>query len=612
MKLEEQRDWTGGEAFCLGPVLVEPRSNTLIHKGKRQSLEPKAMQVLLCLVGQYPRDAGKTHLLAEVWPQTHVGDQVLKVAVSQIRKALGDQARNPRFIQTVSGGYRLICEPVAACDKGKRRWADRPTRHLLTACLITLLLTLVLLWQWPQPKADPQRLAILPFEVVSDEEGQDFLGHAMSRNLMGPLIRSESWHVVSTNSVRAWSQSGDPPAKLVQVFGLTYLLEGSVILRRGQIQVTVLWTDEQGLIRHSQEVKGKAADLFTIITGLQQQLYDGSCPITLLPPSTPVPPKVNNPAMVAYLRGMRLWDRQTGEQVREAHQRFQEALRLEPEFADAHLGLAETYLFQTGAALGLTRVEAYERARSHVETALRFNPHLARAHAVLGSIKFSFSWQWSKARAYFEEAHRLSPADPDVNRPYAEFLAARGQGDLACQIMRDVYANDQLSVRTALTYAFLLFQAKRYGEARRAVDQVLADQPQNSGALWLQFDIDSLRGKHAEAMEAYAKALRVEDLPTDLLRSFDQAASQGITAVHRWRLAHAEAIMARVSPAWRAMVHMALGEEDQVYPLLKTALAQRDAWVPWLFNDPRFEPLKNEPRFQQLMAGLEELDMDSP
>lgn len=223
--------------FRLGPWEVYPREGRLTGSGGERHLEPRVMDVLVAFAERPGEVLSKEELIAAVWGDTHVGDEALSNAVWQLRSALGDDARQPRFIGTVPRrGYRLVesVGPLGEEAQQRHRWL------LVGAAAAALLLT-ILAWNVASRRSGPRRIrsvAVLPFESLSPEPRAQRLASGLTDQLIAALSGLEGLEVTSRSSVEHYDDASEPLPDIARELGVDAVLESTVVTDQGRVRVT--------------------------------------------------------------------------------------------------------------------------------------------------------------------------------------------------------------------------------------------------------------------------------------------------------------------------------------------------------------------------------------
>jgi len=307
-----------------------------------------------------------------------------------------------------------------------------------------------------------------------------------------------------------------------------------------------------------------------------------------------------------YLKGRYFYNKLTEEDLRKSVAYFESALAADPQFAPAHAGLAETYsLF---AFLGIMPgAEAHRRARKFAEAALRIDRNLAEAHVAIAGVKKLYDWDWPGAEAAYRRALELNPKQARAHQLYASHLSAMGRHQEAVREIRLALEMDPLSLVIGTEAAWTLYMARDFESAMEQSWKTLTMEPkfapaqQTLGLAYEQLELHEeaivefqnarvCSGDHPSAVAALGHAYAVageRSKAEELLRELEQ--------VSRTRY---------VSPYWLSILYCGLGEDARAFEALAKAHEQRDVWLVWLKVEPRFDRLRSDTRFQELLGSM--------
>jgi tetratricopeptide (TPR) repeat protein len=315
-------------------------------------------------------------------------------------------------------------------------------------------------------------------------------------------------------------------------------------------------------------------------------------------------PAVGTQAFDAYARGRMLLERAGPGDSDAAMAAFESTIKLDPSFAPAYAALAKTY--HDAAIGGHTSWLAHmERARTEANKALALDPTLAEAHVVLAQAAFHVDWDWNGAARAYAKAIALNPSDDYARQCYSHFLAARGELTAARQELEDARRVNPLSETNDIELVPLLQYERRFAEAETLARSVLVRPFQVNTQLGR---IYSATGRFDEAIAQFEqlRASRIGNHPYVDAEIASAHAGAG-------RTAEAEAILERmlersraeeVPPELFALVYARLGDADQAFHHLDAAVAARSTRILWTKVDPRWDPLRADPRFGALIRRL--------
>jgi DNA-binding winged helix-turn-helix (wHTH) protein len=314
----------------------------------------------------------------------------------------------------------------------------------------------------------------------------------------------------------------------------------------------------------------------------------------------------NADAYRAYLQGRHQWSQRSEEGLKRGIESFQRAVYLDPRFAGAYSGLADCY-----AALGylsyVTPAEAFTAARRHATKALEMDATLAEPHATLGLVKLYFEWDWPGADAEFQRAIALDTDYAPTHEWYSIYLLAAGRAAEAFREIQLARRRDPLSLPINSDLGFHHYYTGRYDEAVKQLKFVLQmDRNFPPAHLWLGRTFQEL-GMFDDAVAEFRQVEAVlREWPVSIAARGFVAAAAGRTGEAREILAELERLASRrfVTSYGIALIHAGLGQNDAAFASLDEAFEERSHWLVWLRLDPRWNKLRPDPRFVELVSRL--------
>lgn len=310
---------------------------------------------------------------------------------------------------------------------------------------------------------------------------------------------------------------------------------------------------------------------------------------------------LNPEAVLAFSRGLQLHYEARPDALEQAVREFHRAVQLEPEFADAWAALAELYRQMSYMNIGDPEV-VYPRALAAADRAVALDPGNGYAIAVRATMRQWMAWEWSGVEEAVEKALRLAPGNPEVHYQAAGYFTLVGKFDQALREAKLYRELDILNPFAESTVGWVLFNAGRFEEAETVARQALQVFPGDYALrLVLGWSLAEL-GRGEEALEV-ARGIEAEG-QTD-------AAISGLALASLGRRAEALAYLARIAadpvrgdPYYLAAVHAALGNHKEALDLLERALNERNVGLVSLKIDPFWSPIRDEPRFQEMVAKV--------
>ncbi len=455
-------------------------------------------------------------------------------------------------------------------------------------------------------------LAVLPFANAGGAD-TEYLSDGISEALINSLSRLPMLRVVPRDTVFRYKGKDVDPEKIAADLKVRAVLTGRVVERAGTLLISAGLVDAA---EHKQlwgeQYNRKLADIFAVQEEISREISDrlrlrltGEEQQQMARRDT-----ASAEAFQLYLQGRYHWNRRTKAGFQRAIGHFQQAIDKDPGYALAYAGLADCYNLLGWYGIQAPK-ESFPKAKAAAERALQINDRLAEAHASLALYRVLYAWDWPGAERAFQRAFELNPGYPSAAQWYANYLGAMGKLDQALSFTRRAQQSDPLSLPFSGAAGRVLYLNRQYDRAIEEMRKAIDLDPNYPLAHLLLGVAYLQKGMYREAIADIEEAVRLfEREPVALGPLAHAYAVSGDKARARKTLAEMDDLGKRryVSAYHMAVAHLGLGDTQQAWSWLDRALAERAAWMPdWLRNDPRFDPLRSEPRFQELLKkmGLE-------
>ena len=511
----------------VGDWQLDAQANTLTRDGGAAvHLEPKAIEVLALLCRRAGEVVAREELLAAVWPGVVVGDDTLTQAVIKLRKALGDDARRPRYIETISKrGYRLIAAvaargaapellPPAAPARRWRRWGA-------ASLALAMLAAMALLWRNHEPPAttDTARpiVAVLPLANQSGDAKRDYFSDGLTQDLINALGLYSGLRVISHHSLERYKAQPVNPQALRSELGARYIVQGSVREADGKLRVSVTLSDaDSGVVLWSDRHEGDANDVFALQDRIVKNVV-GTLAVKVTrreEQSALIKPPGNLQAYDLVLRARALVTDSNRVANRQARALLAQALELAPEYAEALLVLSMAEV-QRSLDFGWTEdpAQSVERAEQYARRALAAGDTgvQSRAHGELGVI-YAAQSNFEQALAEVDRAAELNPSDARAFDTRGFVLVWLGRTEEALAAFETAERFDPLgrSAGAVFSRALAFYTLRRYRESLAVSDAALQRFPQTSFLHAIRAAALAQSGELDAAHAAAAETLRLE------------------------------------------------------------------------------------------------------
>jgi len=614
---------------------LDPKAYELRRGGRPVRLERIPMEILLLLVESRGHLVTRQQIIGRVWGEGVFvdTDNNINAAIRKLRQALRDDAENPRFIGTVtSKGYRFIAplseaqplpvaplpiptespdsSPVpipAARTSSPGRWLGLVS----TLALVGTLGVYLLGSRSPSPPPAGRRvmLAVLPFENLTGDAGQDYFSDGLTEEIISRVgnLAPQQLGVIARTSVMYYKQERAPLDKLGRELGVQYVLEGSVRRNSERLRITaqLIHVKDQTHV-WARQYDREAAEVLIVQAEIAHAISDL---IELTLGTNPAPPP--KPAALSaqgleaydhYLKGLYYWNKRSEEGFTRAISHFQQAIASNPDEARAYAGLANTYALLGTYGLS-SHADVIPKAREAALEALQIDERLAAAHTALALINELFDRDWQTAESRFRRAIELDLNYVTAHHWYAEHLAFQGRFDEALAESERARLLDPLSPIIAADHGAILYFARQYERAIQQFQLALAMDPR-LGRAHLIIAVYAQQGKFDEALAQITEFNSVNEGPWVWAWAAYVYGRSG-------RQAEAEQALQKMEESNRprrydplmlcATAHVGMGNTDEALSCLQRACEESPGTLASVKVDPIFDPLRDDPRFQEVL-----------
>ena len=641
---------TTGDGFLVefASALAAVRCAVEIQRAmaERNQAQPAERQVRIRIgihLGDVVRSAGDVHgdgvnIAARIEPLAEPGGICISNSVydqieNKVEHALIRLSRPElKNIQASVQVYKLVLDGSGAADvrrrthAGSQLAASSPRRLQLALGVVALLAVGVLLFLkfGGRPKsegsatnspaatapiaADQKSIAVLPFVNMSADKADEYLSDGMTEELLNVLAQVPGLHVPGRSSCFAFKGRTEDNIfrKLGEQLHVATVLEGSVRKSGDKLRITAqLINVADGFHLWSQTYDRDMKDILAVQTEVAQQVVQ-VLQVKLGVEATRALAKAStkNPeAHRLYLLGRYHFSKNTQAGGSDAIQAFNQAIELDPGYAQAYCGLADNYIALGGSLLSFK--EASAKGKDAAEKAVSLDPDLADAHLSLGLALVGY-YDWLGVEREMKRALELNPDLALAHDGYATVLSFRGHFDESIRQSAKAVELDSLSPLMSCNLGFYLYGARRFDEAIAQYRNTLALDPNFALAhLGLGGSL-FLKGDPVSALVEMRKAESLDPNPWYMGCFGCVLAASGDRAKAEQVLRDLE-VMAKktyVTPAARMVIYLGLGEKEKALDWLEICYAERDGVCCWLKVDPVYDSLRKEPRFQAVLKKV--------
>lgn len=617
----------------------------LRRTGHAVKLERIPMELLILLLESDGKLVRRNAINRRLWGEHAQQDteHSVNTAINKLRFTLRDDPRNPRFIQTVVGqGYRFIApvvvesEPSAAASESAPQPQVEPAPLLEPAVTVTSMppparrprrmliaglgagfcvAVAILIYRWDswrdvqaaRATAGYHSIAVLPFTNLAQNTDQDYIVDGMTDQLITDLASGTPLRVISPSSVMHYKAAPVDMKEIARALNVDAVLEGSFLHTGKRVRITANLVDVRN-DRHlwAQIYEESGDDLLSMQESVTSDIVRQAA---LALRSNLVASRlrpVSLKARDAYLRGQYQWNKRTLDSMDQAIAYYQEAIKADPEYAEAYAALGYAYVLRPSYG-GPEPAVSYARAEDAAQHALRLSGGLAEAYTVLGAVRTDRDWDWAGAEAEYRRALQLNPSYPTARHWLSLHLSRLGKMQEAEDEIQRARVLDPLSNIIATDAAETAYWARNPDDAAHRVDRVLAQNPDFAEAHLVKGKICEQQGHYEQALAEFKIALMLfgGGSNIDALRghalALGGASEQALGIAHQLEVASAHQ---NVSGVDIGLIYCALRQPAPAMYWLNRAYLRRDKGVNILGVDPLFDGCRTDARFQDLLRKL--------
>ena len=511
-------------------------------------------------------------------------------------------------LEALSSGQTPLSGGIPAKPQAARRWLVGVGIVLVAATVGVIGATSG--WWSGKTRAIPIRsLAVLPVDNFTGDPAQEHVADGMTDGLISRLGEYPSLRVIDRTTMMTYKRHTKTLPLIARELRVEGVVEGSVKPSRNRLEYSFqlirghdghqLWSKRyKGDLGDGPDIQARAASEIADEIGLRGEERKDAAHAH----ETTVDPAAYN----LYLQGRSDWNRRSEDGVRQAIKCFAGAIAKDSLYAPAHSGLADAWT--TAGHLGMVApLEAYPRAKQAALRALAIDPSLSDAYVSLGNIRQNFDWDWEGAERDYLRAIELNPSNSRAHHWYANLLAYRGEFGRATTEIERAKAVDSLSVPINIGGAALLYFARHYQEALADYERV-AEIDSSSGLLYRAMAGNLYQmGREAETARAIQRWLENSQggvLARQAAGAYRSARLPGVLRVLIAALTARRQAGQYVPATHLAELSIVLGDREAAFHWLALALSEHDSELNRLGVDPVFDPLRQDPRFRDLMRSV--------
>ena len=622
---------------------VEPLNYKIFQGDRALSLEPKAFQILMFLLENHDRVVEKRELLDAIWKDVVVTENALTREVGKLRKALGDDPKSPKYIETVhTRGYRFIAEvrkEVRIEEAGPElspsdELEDAPQKagipHSLSAAepslrfprvstqvffilgaVLLLVMGAILLsqraaWGTTSGGKRPTTLAVLPFRSLDGDPNDRYTGLGIADALITKLSNSSQLALSPISTILHFNNPGRDSLEIGRAMKVDYVLEGKFQRQGDRMRVTVqlLCVTCDGASRWAATFDEASGNLFQVQDSISQKVT-AALPVELSRDEQVKLAKreTSQPeAQMALAKGKLFLTKDTSQSLEDAIESFQLAIARDSTYAMPWTLLADS--LRRRELYGAAPQDFISKTREAILKSRDLDDSVAYTHSVLGLVAFQYDWDFATAEREYERALRLQPSW--IQQWHGRYLLATNRAAEAEDEYRHFQKRMQFSTWGTFNFAQFLFLTGRYPDAAEQLQRLLDRQPDYPPAHELMGLVYEQQARREEAEREFQKASRLSDGQFGIAALGHLYAAEG-------RLANAQDLLDQMSaqrkrryvpPFELAVLHAGMGDNTKAIDELEQAYTDRSLSAQSMRFDPRLEKVRTESRYLALAKKL--------
>ncbi len=452
-------------------------------------------------------------------------------------------------------------------------------------------------------------VAVLPFLNTNSDPNAEYLSDGITENLINSLSQLPNLRVIPRSSAFRYKGRDMDPRMVGKELNVRAVITGRVLQRGDTLAIGVELVD---VVRDSQlwgsQYSRKVADILTVQGEISREISE-KLRLRLSGDEKKILTKSyteNVEAYQLYLKGRYYWNKRTADGLKKAVEYFRQAIEKDPSYALAYAGLGDSYNIMSYYDV-LSPQDAFPKAKAAIMKSLEIDPSLAEAHTSLAYIRYNHDHDWSAAEAEFRRAIELNPNYVTAHHWYALFLRDSARMEEAKAEIRRAMEVDPLSLIVNDADAIIFYTAREYD---RALEQYRKTLEMDPNFLPAHREIGFTYEQQGDYEKAIAELQKARQLaPNDMhvlgWLGHVYAVSGKRTEAQKLLDELRERSRSGYVPAYSwGLIYAGLGNKDQAFAWLKRACDERDDWLAMLKVDPRFDSLRSDPRFQNLLRCL--------
>ncbi len=572
---------------------LNPFNRTLQKNDSPVEISSKTFDFLLLLVKKSGETVTKEEILDAVWGKSFVEEGNLTVHISKLRKLLGANKRQP-LIKTVTGrGYQFVANvEIVRNSEGADNMSShvpvgQPTHH---------------------PPFKPDSIAVLPLRNENGDEEIDYLADGITESLINSLSYMPDFRVIARDTVFRYRDTQLDAQELGRKLNVATILTGRLRIIKGNLIIGVeLIRVEDGIQVWGTQINQPFTDIFEvqeeITSAIAKSLVSKTSPLMIA--SLPGEFTQNAESYRNCLKARFLLETCTLENINIAIGYFNKSIRLDPTNVLPYVGMAECYFWLNAYAF-MSREECCPIMNKFIDQARSINEEVPELYVLRAEAAKGLSWEFEKSANFFKKALEINPNHVNAIRGYSHLLALFAKFSESLAMLHRLRILDPISSRNSIAMGKIFYTYGQYENAIRELNEALELDPNNYMALGVLGCVFIELEETEKAIDSFKRAfLSQEHEEFETLIAYTYARS-GCASEARKILNRLQkrALEIYVPYIHFAKIYTGLGDHDKAFQQLEMSFRNREEALSALKINPRFAPLRNDPRFNRLLRRI--------
>jgi TolB-like protein/Tfp pilus assembly protein PilF len=494
-----------------------------------------------------------------------------------------------------------VLSKTAGAAKESRRLKQLSSAILITAVGLGVAALAGYLYVSRRSNVSIQSIAVLPFENASGNADLDYLSEGVSESVLDRLSQLPQLKVIARSSSFRYRGNNLDLKKVADSLGVQAIVTGRVVQRGDSYLIRVDVTD----VGENKQLWGenftrKMSDLQIMQTDISREIAENlSLRLNESQRQPPVKQPTSAQAYELVLKAVFYRNKGSAEDLKKSIECYQQAITIDPNYALAYAGLADSY-----RTSGLDAKENLQKREAAARKALELDDNLAEAHFSMGQYQRDL-WQWQEAGREFQRAMQLNPNASHAYSGYSGVLSLLGRHDEAINADKRAKELDPVGIIQNTVAGRTLHYARRYDEAIEQLKKTIDLDPRTSFAYVRLADVYVTTGRYQEAIAQYEKAIELGTASSEAkIRLAAAYAKMGERQRSLDIMKQLQNSGDYISPAHLAIFYAALGDREQAFATLEKGYSERSPSLQSVKVDPAFDSLRSDPRFQDLLRRM--------